>query len=68
MLENETGFIISRKDKVSFIEKLKLLVENDEIRNQMKSKGWEHVNTKFNYNRLANDMETYYKKLLKINS
>jgi glycosyltransferase involved in cell wall biosynthesis len=53
---------------VSFIEKLKLLVENDEIRNQMKSKGWEHVNTKFNYNRLANDMETYYKKLLKINS
>ncbi len=39
VLENETGFIISRKDKVSFIKKLKLLVDNDEIRNQMKSKG-----------------------------
>lgn len=68
VLENETGFIISRKDKGSFIEKLKLLTENDEIRNQMKSKGWGHVHAKYNYNRLANDMETYYKKLLKLNS
>ena len=65
VLENETGFIISRKDKVSFIEKLKLLVENDEIRNQMKSKGWDHVHLKFSYKRLALDMENYYKKLLK---
>ena len=68
VLENETGFIISRKDKVSFIEKLKLLVENDEIRNQMKSKGWEHVHLKLSYKRLALDMETYYKKLLKVKS
>ena len=68
VLENETGFIISRKDKVSFIEKLKLLVENDEIRNQMKSKGWDHVHLKFSYKRLALDMETYYIKLLKLNS
>jgi glycosyltransferase involved in cell wall biosynthesis len=68
ILENETGFIISRKNKGSFIEKLKILIENDEIRNQMKSKGWGHVHAKYNYNRLANDMETYYKKLLKLNS
>jgi glycosyltransferase involved in cell wall biosynthesis len=68
VLENETGFIISRKDKVSFIKKLKLLVDNDEIRNQMKSKGWEHVHLKFSYTRLALDMETYYKKLLKVES
>jgi glycosyltransferase involved in cell wall biosynthesis len=68
VLENETGFIISRKDKVSFIKKLKLLVDNDEIRNQMKSKGWGHVHLKFSYKRLALDMETYYKKLLKVKS
>ena len=68
VLENETGFIISRMDKVSFIKKLKLLVDNDEIRNQMKSKGWGHVHLKLSYKRLALDMETYYKKLLKVKS
>jgi len=62
--ENETGFIISRKDKKNFLEKLKILVEEDEIRNKMKSKGWEHVHLKFSYKRLATDMESYYKKLL----
>lgn len=62
--ENETGFIISRNDKRNFVEKLKILVEKDEIRNKMKSKGWEHVHLKFSYKRLATDMESYYKRLL----
>ena len=62
--ENETGFIISRKDKRNFIEKLKILVEQDEIRHKMKSKGWEHVHLRFSYKRLATDMESYYKRLL----
>lgn len=62
--ENETGFIISRKDKRDFVEKLKILVEQDEIRHKMKSKGWEHVHLKFSYKRLATDMESYYKRLL----
>ena len=62
--ENETGFIISRNDKGKFVEKLKILVENDKIRNKMKTKGWEHVHLKFSYKRLASDMEHYYKRLL----
>lgn len=62
--QNETGFIISRKDKREFVEKLKTLVENDELRNKMKTKGWDHVHLKFSYTRLASDMENYYKKLL----
>ena len=62
--QNETGFIISRKDKREFVEKLKTLVENDELRNKMKTKGWDHVHLKFSYTRLASDMESYYKKLL----
>tara|TARA_B100001287_G_scaffold146294_1_gene123146 strand:- start:3563 stop:4744 length:1182 start_codon:yes stop_codon:yes gene_type:complete len=64
VVENETGFIISRNDKRDFVEKLKILVEQDEIRNKMKSKGWEHVHLKFSYKRLAKDMEKYYKRLL----
>ena len=66
--ENETGFIISRKDKRNFVEKLKILVEQDEIRSKMKSKGWEHVHLKFSYKRLATDMESYYKRLLRQNN
>ena len=62
--QNETGFIISRKDKREFVKKLKILVEDDELRNKMKTKGWEHVHLKFSYKRLASDMESYYKKLL----
>ena len=62
--QNETGFIISRKDKREFVEKLKTLVDDDELRNKMKTKGWEHVHLKFSYKRLASDMENYYKKLL----
>mgnify|MGYP006084514753 FL=1 len=62
--QNETGFIISRKGKGEFVEKLKTLVENDDLRNKMKTKGWEHVHLKFSYTRLASDMEEYYKKLL----
>lgn len=62
--KNETGFIISRNDKRNFVEKLKILVEQDEIRNKMKSKGWEHVHLKFSYKRLSKDMESYYKRLL----
>lgn len=65
VLENETGFIISRKDKRAFVEKLKYLVENDVARIEMKNKGWGHVHLKFSFKRLATDMETYYKKLLK---
>ena len=62
--QNETGFIISRKDKREFVKKLKTLVDDDELRNKMKTKGWEHVHLKFSYKRLASDMENYYKKLL----
>ncbi len=62
--QNETGFIISRKGKGEFVEKLKTLVENDDLRNKMKTKGWDHVHLKFSYTRLASDMEEYYKKLL----
>ena len=64
--QNETGFIISRKDKREFVKKLKTLVEDDELRNKMKTKGWEHVHLKFSYKRLITDMENYYKKLLSI--
>ncbi len=63
--ENETGFIIPRNNKREFVSKLKLLVENDELRLKMKKKGWQNVHQKYSYQRLAKDMEIYYQNLLK---
>ena len=63
--ENETGFIIPRNNKREFVSKLKLLVENDELRLKMKKKGWQNVHQKYSYQRLAKDMEAFYQSLLK---
>ena len=63
--ENETGFIIPRKNKREFVSKLKLLVENDELRLKMKKKGWQNVHQKYSYQRLAKDMEAFYQSLIK---
>lgn len=61
--EEKTGFIVD--DKVSFVEKMLLLIENKEIRKKMSQNGWTYVQEKFHYTRLVNDMEMYYKQLLK---
>ena len=63
--QNETGFIIPRTNKSDFVTKLKLLIENDELREKMKLKGWQNVYKKYSYQRLAKDMENYYRELLK---
>jgi glycosyltransferase involved in cell wall biosynthesis len=62
--QNETGFIIPRMNKSEFVSKLLLLTENDEIRRKMKEKGWQNVYEKYSYQRLAKDMDSYYKELL----
>ena len=63
--QNETGFIIPRTNKSEFVTKLKLLIENDELRDKMKLKGWQNVYVKYSYQRLAKDTENYYLELLK---
>ena len=63
--QNETGFIIPRTSKSEFVTKLKLLIENDELREKMKLKGWQNVYEKYSYQRLAKDIENYYRELLK---
>jgi len=63
--QNETGFIIPRTKKSEFVTKLKLLIENDELREKMKKKGWQNVYAKYSYQRLAKDAEYYYRELLK---
>lgn len=64
MLDGETGFVAEKGDMKDYSEKLLYLIENNEIRKLMSSKGWTFVKDKFHYIRLVNDMDFYYKELL----
>lgn len=62
--EGKTGFVVPKNDVDSFSEKLLELIENDSLRLQMASNGWDFVREKYHYTRLVRDIEMYYKELL----
>ena len=62
--ENISGYIIKPDDIETYTEKLRLLVENKNIRNNFAEKGVAFIKEKYHYRRLVCDMESYYKKLL----
>lgn len=65
IVENEkTGFIIPKGNLETYVQKLRLLIENNELRLTMGANGYPHVREKFHYNRLVSDVEKLYKKLL----
>ncbi len=64
ILENETGFVVPKKDPLKLAEKLRILIENKEIREKMSQNGWNFVREQFHYERLVKSMEEYYKTLL----
>lgn len=64
LLENETGFIVTKGAKTEYTQKLLQLIEEDELRKMMGNKGWEHVKVKFHYSTLVANVEGLYKRLL----
>lgn len=62
--EGETGFVVPKKDREAFAEKLQLLIENKEIRHKMSQNGWNFVRDKFHYTTLVKNMENYYTELI----
>ena len=60
-----TGFIVPKNSKEKFSEKLLLLINNEKKREKMSQNGWSFVKHKFHYTTLVENMESYYKKLLK---
>lgn len=60
----ETGFVVPKKDAVSFSEKLLLLIEDEKKRQKMSQNGWNYVEHKFHYTTLVRNMESYYHRLL----
>lgn len=64
VVPDKTAFLTASNDAAGFADKLLLLIENRELRNQMGNGGWEMVGQKFHYQRLVDDMATYYYELL----
>jgi glycosyltransferase involved in cell wall biosynthesis len=60
----ESGFVINQGDIETYTEKLRLLVEDRDLRDSMGKKGHDYVIQRYHYSRLVADMEAYYKELL----
>jgi glycosyltransferase involved in cell wall biosynthesis len=60
----QTGFVVSCNDKPAYVARLLSLVEDDKLRCDMASKGWDYVGEKYNYPTLVKNISAYYKELL----
>ncbi len=61
----KTALLTSNDDANEFASNILKLVENDQLRHEFSSHGWEQVGEKFHYTRLVNDMENLYDSLLR---
>lgn len=61
---NETALLSDVNDSSSFQKNLLEVVNDDDKRKKMQQLGWNHVNQKFSYNRLVEDMKCLYHELL----
>ena len=64
VLDGETGWIIPRNNITLFVEKLLLLIEDENERSRLSKNGWIFVKTKFHYSTLVKNMDEYYQLLL----
>ena len=63
--DGTAGFVINRDDIETYVEKLRLLVEDEELRKKYGTFGRQFVMNRYGYQRLVSDMDKYYKELLK---
>ncbi len=66
VLPDNTALLVPKNDAEFFAEKLLVLIEDEKMRQKMSQNGWNFVKANFDYTTLAQNMELYYKKLLKI--
>lgn len=62
--EGKTALLCPSGDTPTFAQNLLQLTENEELRHQMSTNGWEHVRERYHYERLVNDMRDLYLELL----
>ncbi|MCJ8291891.1 MAG: glycosyltransferase [Crocinitomicaceae bacterium] len=63
---DQTGFVIPQGDLELYTEKLTELCEDEKIREKMSQNGWNYVHEKFHYTTLVQNMDRYYRELLKL--
>ena len=64
VLDNETGFIVKHKSTDAIVDKLKILIEDEELRIKFGKKGREFVNSNFNFNNNLTSMISFYKQIM----
>lgn len=67
VLDGETGYVVPKNDPESFALKMLDLIENEKKRQIMSQNGWTFVEKKFSYTTLVQNIESYYRSLLKQN-
>lgn len=64
LTDGKSGFVIKRENSETYLQKLRLLVEDESLREDFSKFGKENVIKKYTYHRLVDDMREYYKALL----
>ncbi len=64
VIKGKTALLAENNNLEDYSNKLLELIENDNLRNEMASSGWDFVKGKFHYSRLVNDMKCLYDELL----
>ena len=64
VIENETALLCENNNPEDFAKKLLLIINDDDLRLRMSSKGWNFVKDKFHFTRLVNDTKNLYDELL----
>jgi glycosyltransferase involved in cell wall biosynthesis len=62
--DEETAFVVPPKNAEQFAQKLKILIQNEKIREKMSQNGWTYVKDNFDYRTLTKNMRDLYYKLL----
>lgn len=64
VLPEKTALLCNSRNPSDFAKRILQITENDNLRFELGKEGWKHVEKKFHYQRLVNDMATYYHNLL----
>ncbi len=64
VLNNETGFLVNSGDKTAMVEKLKLLTENEELRNTMGLRATTYAKENFSKQKEVEAYKKLYKSLI----
>jgi glycosyltransferase involved in cell wall biosynthesis len=64
VLPDKTALLSPNNDMQSFANNLLSLVENDNLRANLGSNGWNFVSKKYHYTRLIDDIDKLYKSIL----